>query len=412
LQPAKRTLVSRSCRTEARRSYGGRSWRDPVLESLLAIAIGCAFSIIEAKAHNELPPLHTLVRNSIFGISILAFSRGLETMLSWAIEQSRVPLIFRTIIYAFGAWIGFFLGLVAVASLYGAEENDFRFHTFHFIYSITASTLLAVLVGFMLHHNQKRRDRLLAAQARLQEHEFAEKELEIARAVQRRLLPPPEIDANGFHVSARTEAAHIIGGDFYDVLRLDDGSLAVIVADVSGKGMGASLIMASCKAALSLLATSSRDAIDVMNAMNRKLCDDLQKREFVAMVYAHCDAGRGRIEIVNAGMPDPLLVAGGACQPIVCGGDRLPLGVGRDRNYQKTAVELHNGQRLLFFSDGLPEALAGEEPIGYERVEQFAAQSPSIDDLLGTLRAVPGVRIDDDATAVVISRSPDPPQQM
>ncbi len=392
----------------ATRVYGWRQVRDPVLESLLAEGIGCTFRIIEAKAHNQLPPLHTLVRNSIFGVSIVAVSRGLETMLSWAIEQSRVPLIFRTIIYAFGAWIGFFLALVAVASLYGAEESDFRFHSFHFIYGITASTLLAVLVGFILHHNQKRRDRLLAAQARLKEHEFAEKELELARAVQRRLLPPPEIDANGFHVSARTEAAHIIGGDFYDVLRLDDGSLAVIVADVSGKGMAASLIMASCKAALSLLATSSRDAIGVMRALNAKLCDDLQRREFVAMVYAHCDPQRSRIEIVNAGMPDPLLIASGKCRPIVAGGDHLPLGIGRDRDYQKAAIELRDGERLLFFSDGLPEAVAAQEPIGYERVEEFAAQSRSIDELLGSVRAVPGARIEDDATAVVISRAPAP----
>jgi hypothetical protein len=385
------------------RTYGWRSWRDPLLESLLGIAIAIAFSVIEAKAHNALPPLHTVVRNMIFAISILAFSRGLETMLSWAIEQSRVPLIFRTIIYAFGAWIGFFLGLVAVASLYGAEESDFRFHSFHFIYSITASTLLAVLVGFMLHHNQKRRDRLLAAQARLREHEYAEKELELARAVQRRLLPPPEIDANGFHISARTEAAHIIGGDFYDVMRLDDGSLAVIVADVSGKGMAASLIMASCKTAVSLLASSSRDPVDVMRALNARLCDELEKREFVAMVYAHCDATQKRIEIVNAGMPDPLLISDGACRAIVCGGDRLPLGIRLDRGYEKKSVDLCNGERLLLFSDGLPEAVVGEEPIGYDRVEQFASQSLSIDDLLGSVRAVPGVRIDDDATALFIS---------
>jgi hypothetical protein len=385
------------------RTYGWRSWRDPLLESLLAIAIGCTFSIIEAKAHNELPPLHTLVRNSIFALSILVFSRGLETMLSWAIEQSRVPLIFRTVVYAFGAWIGFFLGLVAVASLYGAEENDFRFHTFHFIYSITASTLLGILVGLMLHHNQKRKDRLLAAQARLKEHEFAEKELELARSVQRRLLPPPEIDANGFHVSARTEAAHIIGGDFYDVMRLDDGSLAVLVADVSGKGMAASLIMASCKAAVSLLATSSRDAVDVMRALNAKLCDELEKREFVAMVYAHCDPARGSVEIVNAGMPDPLLIRDGACRAIVCGGDRLPLGIRRDRGYGKTSIDLRDGARLLLFSDGLPEALADGEPIGYDRVEEFASRSQSIDSLLGALRAVPGVRIEDDATALFIA---------
>ena len=200
-----------------------------------------------------------------------------------------------------------------------------------------------------------RKDRLQRAYDRLKEHEFAEKELEIARSVQRRLLPPPEIDANGFHVSARTDAAHIIGGDFYDVLRLDDGSLAVLVADVSGKGMAASLIMASCKAAVSLLATSSRDATAVMHALNAKLCDDLQKREFVAMVYAHCD--RSKISIVNAGMPDPLLINNGSCRPVVCKGDRMPLGIRQNREYEETSLELCDGDRLLLFSDGLPEAM-------------------------------------------------------
>ncbi len=388
------------------RTYGWRSWRDPFRESLLAIAVGWAFTLIESGARNELPPLHTLARNTILSVAILSLSRGLETVLSWAIEQSRVPLIFRTVVYALGAWLGFFFGLVVVAMLYGAEESDFRFHSFHFIYSMTAAVLLASVVGLALHHNQKRKDRLLAAQARLKEHEFAEKELEIARSVQQRLLPPPEIDANGFHVSARTEAAHIIGGDFYDVVRLDDGSVAVIVADVSGKGMAASLIMASCKAAISLLATSSRDATDVIRSLNAKLCAELQKREFVAMVYAQCDANRSRIEIVNAGMPDPLLInTNGSCRPIVCSGERLPLGIRANRDYQKLSVDLRDGDRLLLFSDGLPEALVNGDPLGYERVEEFAARARSIDDLLGNVRALPGVRIDDNATAVVISRA-------
>lgn len=378
-------------------------------ESLLAIALGWAVTLIEGGGKNEFPPLHTFIRNAILGISILILSRGLETMLSWAIEQSRIKIIFRTIIYALGAWLGFFLGLVIVASLYGAEESDFRFHSFHFIYSITAAVLIACMVGFILHHNQKRKDRLQRAIERLKEHEFAEKELEIARSVQRRLLPPPEIDANGFHVSARTEAAHIIGGDFYDVLRLDDGSLAVMIADVSGKGMAASLIMASCKAAISLLATGSRDAADVMHALNAKLCDDLQRREFVAAAYAHCDPSSGQIEIVNAGMPDPLLIAqSGSCRPIICSGERLPLGIRRDRRYEKFSVELRDGDRLLLFSDGLPEALLGEEPIGYQRVEELAARSGSIDDLFAGVRSLPGVKVEDDTTAVIISRSPGP----
>jgi serine phosphatase RsbU (regulator of sigma subunit) len=392
-------------------TYGWRSWRDPLREAPIAVAVAWAFTLIESGARNEFPPGHTLVRNAILGVAIVMLSRGLETMLSWAIEQSRVPLLFRTIVYALGAWLGFFLGLVTVAMLYGAEESDFRFHSFHFIYSMTAAVLLGSMVGLVMHHNQKRKDRLLAAQARLREHEFAEKELEIARSVQQRLLPPPEIDANGFHVSARTEAAHIIGGDFYDVVRLDDGSLAVIVADVSGKGMAASLIMASCKAAVSLLATSARETVDVMRALNAKLCDDLQKREFVAMVYVHCDPSRSRIEIVNAGMPDPLLINNGSCRAVVCGGDRLPLGIRLNRHYEKVSVDLGHGDRLLLFSDGLPEALVNGDPLGYVRVEEFAARAQSIDDLLGSVRAIPGISVEDDATAVVISRSPDRPQQ-
>src|SRR6266540_4057848 len=238
---------------QPRRTYGWRSWRDPVREALLAIAVGWAVTLIQGAGRDRVPPLHSFVRNAVLALSILILARGLETMLSWAIEQSRVPIIFRTLIYALGAWTGFFLGLLAMAMIYGAEESDFRFHSFHFIYAASEAALIACIVGFILHHNQKRKDRLQRAYERLKEHEFAEKELELARAVQQRLPPPSEIDANGFHISARTEAAHIIGGDFYDVVRLDDGSLAVLVADVSGKGMAASLIMASCKAAVSLL---------------------------------------------------------------------------------------------------------------------------------------------------------------
>jgi serine phosphatase RsbU (regulator of sigma subunit) len=386
---------------QPKRTYGWRSWRDPLIELLLAIGVGWAVTLIEGAGKNRFPASHVFVRNAVLAISILILARGLETMLSWAIEQSRIPTIFRTLIYALGAWTGFFLGLLAVAMMYGAEESDFRFHSFNSIYAASEAALIACIVGFILHHNQKRKDRLQRAYERLKEHEFAEKELEIARSVQRRLLPPPEIDANGFHVSARTDAAHIIGGDFYDVLRLDDGSLAVLVADVSGKGMAASLIMASCKTAVSLLATSSRNPADVMRALNTKLCNDLQRREFVAMVYAHCD--RSKITIINAGMPDPLLIGGGSCRPIVCGGDRLPLGIRSNRDYEASTVELRDGERLLLFSDGIPEATVGGEPLGYDHVEELAIRSG---DLLDALRAIDGVAIEDDATAVVISRSP------
>ncbi|HEY3052301.1 MAG TPA: PP2C family protein-serine/threonine phosphatase [Thermoanaerobaculia bacterium] len=387
-----------------RRTYGWRSWRDPLLESLLAIAAGCAFSLIESKGHNELPPLHTLVRNSIFGLSILILSRGLETMLSWAIEQSRVPIVFRTVIYALGAWVGFFLGLVAVASLYGAEESDFRFHSFHFIYSITAAALLACVVGFILHHNQKRKDRLQRAYDRLKEHEFAEKELEIARAMQERLLPPASITQPGYRVEARTHAARIVAGDFYDVIQLPDDAVAVLAADVSGKGIAASLLMASCKAAAPFLA-SSGSARDVMSALNARLYDQLERREFVAMIYARFDPRTGDVDIVNAGMPDPFVIgSSGDLRTISFRGDRLPLGAMRGPKYESTHFALQSGERLLLFSDGLPEALQDGTPIGYERAEALVRGARDIDEIVNRITTEPSITIEDDLTLVMLER--------
>lgn len=387
-----------------RRTYGWRTWREPVIELALAVGIGWVLTFIEGGGKREMPPLHTFVRNAIIAAAILVLSRGLETMLSWAIEQSRIPNVLRTLIYALGAWLGFFAGLLVVASLYGAEDDDFRFHSFHFIYSITAAVLISCVVGFILHHNRKRNDRLRQQIERLKEHEFAEKELEIARAMQQRLLPPPEIDVEGCHVSARTQAAHIIGGDFYDVLRLDDGSVAVIAADVSGKGIAASLIMATCKAIIPFFASGGSPA-EVMNRLNAKLCDELQRREFVALAYAQIDPANGRVQIVNAGMPDPLLVRDGNCRVISCTGDRVPLGARRAARYEASSIELTDGERLVLFSDGLPEASANGEPLGYDRIELLAAASASVDDLLSRWRAIPGVQVEDDATVVSISLS-------
>jgi serine phosphatase RsbU (regulator of sigma subunit) len=386
------------------RTYGWRTWREPLIEVTLAVGIGWLVTFIEGGGKRAMPPAHSFVRNAIIAASILILSRGLETMLSWAIEQSRIPIIFRTLIYSLGAWLGFFAGLLVSASIYGAEEDDFRFHSFHFIYSVTAAALIACIVGFILHHNRKRNDRLRRQIERLKEHEFAEKELEIARAMQHRLLPPSEIDAEGFHVSARTQAAHIIGGDFYDVLRLDDGSVAVIAADVSGKGIAASLIMATCKAIIPFFASGAAPA-EVMNRLNAKLCDELQRREFVALAYAQLDPRSQRVQIVNAGMPDPLLVRDGLCRAISCSGDRFPLGARRGARYESTSVELTDGERLILFSDGLPEASTNGEPLGYDRIESLAVESASVDDLLARLRAIPSVTVDDDATVVMVRRT-------
>jgi serine phosphatase RsbU (regulator of sigma subunit) len=380
------------------RSYGWRTPGEAVRELLLGVLIGWTIIFIEVGGADAMPSLFGFARNGVLGLFCILGSRGLETALSWAIEQSNIPTIFRTIIYVAGGWAGFLLGLAVSGALIGAEPGDFSPGA-HFVYMLSVVAMVSVLTGLILHHNRKRNDRLRANIERLKEHEFAEKELEIAREMQHRLLAPPLIERDGFRVTSRTEAAHIVGGDFYDVLRLPDGATAVIAADVSGKGIAASLIMASCKAMIPFLA-STGSAADVMDALNASLCDQLQRREFVAMVFVRFDPRSGRAEIANAGMPDPLITGDGSVHTVICKGDRVPLGAMRTARYDSTAITLGPGQGLMLFSDGLPEAHVGGTPIGYDHIEALAARTASVQALVDEVRRMPGIVIEDDVTVV------------
>jgi hypothetical protein len=378
------------------RAYGWRTRNDVLRGVLLGIGFGVSISLLESGGTKEFPPLHTFIRNSIFGIVIMALARGGETLLSSRIERSRNPVTFRIVIYTLAGWLGYFagLGILAVTPL-GVDRDEFNL-TYHFFYSLFASATIAIVVGFIIHYNRRRNDRLKAI-------EFAEKELEIAREMQQRLLPPPLIEHDGYRITARTQPARIVGGDFYDVLRLGDGSLGVVIADVSGKGIGASFLMASCKAMIPLLAATGGVG-DVMRALNANLCEQLGKREFVAMLFARFDSATGELEIVNAGMPDPYILGNVTPRSIDFGGDRFPLGVRRESRYESSRASLARGERLLMFSDGFPEAMVGEEAVGYERMESMLRAAQSIDELIVKLTSIPNVRIDDDLTVMTLER--------
>lgn len=393
------TLPSRPART-----YGWRSWTEVARETLIGAAIGIAIPFVESGGTKKLPEAVTFGRNVIIVITIVLVARLLETTLSWAIEQSRIPTAFRAIIYAIGGWLGYFLALATTVMIWGPDDDDLDFGSYHFIYTLSAAAVAATLTGLILHHNRKRNDRLAQTIARLKEHEFAEKELEIAREMQQRLLPPSVIEHERLTITARTEAAHLVGGDFYDVVRLADGTLAVLIADVSGKGIAASLIMATCKAMIPFFA-SNGTAAEVMSALNRKLCEQLQRREFVAMLLARIDPSSGDADLVNAGMPDPFVIrAGGALETVEFRGDRLPAGARRASEYLATPVRLAPGDRLLMFSDGLPEAQIGGAPIGYQKTEEMAARLPSIDAIFDELRTS-GASVEDDLTALEVRRN-------
>ena len=124
---------------------------------------------------------------------------------------------------------------------------------------LLVTVAVTVLVALLAQGYHQLRERLSESIEKLKESEFAEKELELARSIQSRLLPPPLVEGEGFAVTARNLPARVVAGDFYDVLRHEDGSIGIVVADVSGKGIGASLIMASVKAVFPFVANGSVD---------------------------------------------------------------------------------------------------------------------------------------------------------
>jgi sigma-B regulation protein RsbU (phosphoserine phosphatase) len=269
---------------------------------------------------------------------------------------------------------------------------------------------VAIVVGLLFYTFGVLQERLRESVERLKEHEFAEKELELAREIQKRLLPPPELEGDTWRLAARNVAAHFVAGDFYDVFPLADGAVGVVVADVAGKGMGASLIMASVKAVLPLIA-ADRSVEETLAELNRKLVAELGPREFVALAYLKYETS-GAFTLGNAGLPDPYrLAAGEPPRALSVPGERMPLGVRRESRYEALSGRLESGERVILLTDGLPEALmATDEPMGYPALESFLAASDSaapsdfLDRLFRRVREASVPTIQDDLTALVLER--------
>ena len=314
-------------------------------------------------------------------------------------------------VYAVVYFAGGLLGLLT-ASVIAVVTGLIPFATIRSFFPLIllSSSAAAVVVGLVFYTFGLMENRLRESVERLKEHEFAEKELELARGIQRRLLPPPEVEGETWRVASRNVPAHFVAGDFYDVFRLADGAVGVVVADVAGKGIGASLVMASVKAVLPLVA-ANRSVEDTLVELNRKLVSELGPREFVALAYLRYEAS-GAFTLGNAGLPDPYrLAAGRPPQALSVAGERMPLGARSGSSYGALSGTLAPGERLLLLTDGLPEALlATDEPMGYATLEGFLAESDSespgdlLDGLFRRVREASVPALQDDLTALVLER--------
>lgn len=340
----------------------------------------------------------------LIGVFGYVFCAGLAWILRGWLERTRLPSwLARTAVYFVGGVVGWLLASRLGLAL-GLVHFKIGFEELRGYFPVAGA--IGALVGILFYGFGLMQSQLEKSVERLKEAEFAEKEIELARSIQQRILPPQELSGEGYRISARNLPARYVAGDFYDVFRLPDGAVGIVVADVAGKGLGASLIMATVKAALPFLA-AERPVEEALREANRRLKPRLDAREFVALTYARYDPKTGAWELANAGLPDPyVLDRNGEPRAVSAPGPRFPLGVRNEVEYEKIGGVLAPGERLMLLSDGLPEAptVAGD-PLGYERFEALLSGARTVDKLLESVRAATGPSLADDWTVLVLERT-------
>jgi len=234
------------------------------------------------------------------------------------------------------------------------------------------------------------------------ERETMSREAEEARAIQQALLPKSSPYVPGFVVSGVSVPARAVGGDWYDFIPFDDGRWGLVLADVSGKGTAAALLMSATRGMLRSLAQACCPS-EVLSKLNCLLVEDFPAGKFVTMVYAVLDPNARTVTFANAGHLHPLLITRNGARFIDV--ERgLPLGLGCG-DYSECAISLSEGSRLVFYSDGITEAVnAQEEEYGLERlVEQASAPGASALTIVEEVRIFAnGSGVRDDASVLFV----------
>jgi len=243
------------------------------------------------------------------------------------------------------------------------------------------------------------------------EKQRIEDQLSVAREVQFGLLPgaPPQL--RGYDVAAVNLPTHAIGGDYYDYVPLGEDRIGVVVADVSGKGIPAALIMATFRAALRTEMKRQADLRAVAARLNDAVLEFRDAARFVTAVCCVLDTATGELRYVNCGHNPPLLLRGsGASETLRRGGSALGLFAGA--SFEAGAAELGPGDTLVLYTDGVVEpANSVDDDFGVERLEAAVraalgqSASEALRSVIDATRAFSGRDgYDDDFTLVVLNR--------
>jgi len=234
---------------------------------------------------------------------------------------------------------------------------------------------------------EKLESQLLRARAQRQAQRLFDEEQHEARAIQDSLLPKNLPPIQGYEVAAMTQPLRFVGGDYYSVVPLSDHQTAFCIADVAGKGMPAALLMSNLQAALQPLIAQRLEPHELCHRVNRILCDLTPVGKFISFFYAVLDCQTNRLTYSNAGHNPPLLIGADGTSTELNAADAV-LGQFPHWLYRQSEFEMHSGDTLLLFTDGLVEAPDPDnEPFGEQNLIRIARENAGTraEDLMATL---------------------------
>lgn len=280
--------------------------------------------------------------------------------------------------------------LIGVFNFQHQETNAFSESRIQLLEALAGHVATAVENARLFENERKEKDRMI-------------RELDEARNVQVTLFPQWAPDLPGFKITGKCIPCREVGGDWFDYIPLKDGRFALVLADVSGKGPGAALLMASTRSIIRMIAEQGLPPGEVLSMANRILVEDFPSTRFVTMIYAIIDPAKDTIVFANAGHLPPLFDNRKTLQFLNMD-NGLPLGI-QEGIFAERSVDLPSGTRLLLYSDGITEAMnSSSEEYGEERIlEHITNLNASVQSLLDDVhKFMNGFPASDDRTVVMI----------
>jgi len=299
------------------------------------------------------------------------------------------------------------VGLAVEAMQYGVSD---------FVEKPWTNTRLLEILQKQIGLGRERREarRRAAEEARAREEALVhqqeqEREIAEARAIQEKLLPREIPQMPGYEIASAWQSARLVGGDYFDILPLDEKMLGICIADVAGKGMPAALLMSNLQAAVRGLSSLSLAPNLLCSRLNSIVYRNTDSDRFITFFYAQLEGPLRRLTYVNAGHNAPFVVrSDGSHQRLREGGPVL--GVFATRDFEMGSAQLSPGDRVILFTDGVTEACGVEgEEFGEARLLHLLEdhRALSADELqakiLDVVGEFSGGRWQDDATLLVLA---------